>query len=150
MIGRADIEGSTSDVATNAWLSQAIYPCGNFSDTSGWTSFKHQGSIGHVFTVCIRTENHNHASISPLGHHGISAQCDKWNDKKSSSIPRSQSSHFTTPPEPLGTMVSFVNKNQVGQEPVGAGFPNKWQTSTYLNLEPGPRGWRKPWFSVGS
>ena len=35
MIGRADIEGSKSNVATNAWLPQASYPCGNLSDTSG-------------------------------------------------------------------------------------------------------------------
>ncbi|PHT29703.1 hypothetical protein CQW23_30679 [Capsicum baccatum] len=34
MIGRADIEGSKSNVAINAWLPQANYPCGNFSDTS--------------------------------------------------------------------------------------------------------------------
>ena len=31
-----------------------------------------KGSIGNVFTVCIHTENHNQASISPFGHHGIS------------------------------------------------------------------------------
>ncbi|PHT25665.1 hypothetical protein CQW23_34711 [Capsicum baccatum] len=34
MIGRADIEGSKSNVDMNAWLPQASYPCGNFSDTS--------------------------------------------------------------------------------------------------------------------
>jgi hypothetical protein len=34
MIGRADIEGSKSYVATNAWQPQASYPFGNFSDTS--------------------------------------------------------------------------------------------------------------------
>jgi len=34
MIGRADIEGSKSDVAMNAWPPQASYPSGNFSDTS--------------------------------------------------------------------------------------------------------------------
>ena len=34
MIGKADIEGSKSNVALNAWLQQASYPCGNFSDTS--------------------------------------------------------------------------------------------------------------------
>ena len=33
MIGRADIEGSKSNVAMIAWLPQASYPCGNFSDT---------------------------------------------------------------------------------------------------------------------
>ena len=32
-IGRADIEGSKSNVAMIAWLPQASYPCGNFSDT---------------------------------------------------------------------------------------------------------------------
>jgi len=36
MIGRADIEGSKSDVAMNAWPPQASYPCGNFSDTSSF------------------------------------------------------------------------------------------------------------------
>ena len=36
MVGRADIEGSKSDVAKNAWPPQASYPCGNFSDTSSF------------------------------------------------------------------------------------------------------------------
>nr|CDS30782.2 expressed protein [Hymenolepis microstoma] len=51
MIGRADIEGSKSDVAMNAWPPQASYPC---------------GSIGHAFTVCIRTENQNQVSFCPF------------------------------------------------------------------------------------
>ena len=34
-LGRADIEGSKSDVAMDAWPPQASYPCGNYSDTSG-------------------------------------------------------------------------------------------------------------------
>ena len=33
IIGRADIERSKSNVPINAWLPQASYPCGNFSDT---------------------------------------------------------------------------------------------------------------------
>ncbi|CAG7870424.1 unnamed protein product [Brassica rapa] len=33
---RADIKGSKSNVAMNAWLSQACYPCCNFSDTSSF------------------------------------------------------------------------------------------------------------------
>ena len=37
MRGRADIEGSKSDVAMNAWPPQASYPCGNFSDTPNKT-----------------------------------------------------------------------------------------------------------------
>ena len=72
MIGRADIEGSKSNVAMNAWLPQASYPCGNFSDTSSCNFRKPKGSIGHVFTVCIRTENQNQASFSPFRLHEIS------------------------------------------------------------------------------
>ena len=72
MIGRADIEGSKSNVAMNAWLPQASYPCGNFSDTSSWTFLRPKGSIGHVFTVCIRTENQNQASFSPYSQREIS------------------------------------------------------------------------------
>ena len=72
MIGRADIEGSKSNVAMNAWLPQASYPCGNFSDTSSCNFRKPKGSIGRVFTVCIRTENQNQASFSPFGLHEIS------------------------------------------------------------------------------
>ncbi|EKX37989.1 hypothetical protein GUITHDRAFT_158534 [Guillardia theta CCMP2712] len=57
MIGRADIEGSKSNVAMNAWLPQASYPC---------------GSIGHAFTVCIHTENQNQVSFYPFVLHEIS------------------------------------------------------------------------------
>ena len=56
----------------NAWLPQASYPCGNFSDTSSLKFQKTKGSIGHAFTVCIRTENQNQASFSPFGLHEIS------------------------------------------------------------------------------
>ena len=72
MIGRADIEGSKSNVAMNAWLPQASYPCGNFSDTSICNSRNEKGSIGHIFIVCIRTENQNQASFSPFSLHEIS------------------------------------------------------------------------------
>jgi hypothetical protein len=72
MIGRADIEGSKSDVAMNAWPPQASYPCGNFSDTSSFKSRKAKGSIGHAFTVCIRTENQNQMSFYPFVLHEIS------------------------------------------------------------------------------
>ncbi len=72
MIGRADIEGSKSDVAMNAWPPQASYPCGNFSDTSSFKSRMAKGSIGHAFTVCIRTENQNQESFYPFVLHEIS------------------------------------------------------------------------------
>ena len=72
MIGRADIEESKSNVAMNAWLPQASYPCGNFSDTSSLKPPKTKGSIGHAFTVCIRTGNQNQVSFSPFGLQEIS------------------------------------------------------------------------------
>ncbi len=72
MIGRADIEGSKSNVAMNAWLPQASYPCGNFSDTSSLIFLKSKGSIGHTFVVCIHTENQNQMSFYPFVRHEIS------------------------------------------------------------------------------
>ena len=66
MIGRADIEGSKSNVAMNAWLPQASYPCGNFSDTSSDKFHQTKGSLGHAFTVCTRTENQNQMSFYPF------------------------------------------------------------------------------------
>ncbi|KAK7380916.1 hypothetical protein VNO78_33435 [Psophocarpus tetragonolobus] len=72
MIGRADIEGSKSNVAMNAWLPQASYPCGNFSDTSSFKFRRAKGSIGHAFTVRIRTGNQNQTSFYPFVPHEIS------------------------------------------------------------------------------
>ncbi len=72
MIGRADIEGPKSNVAMNAWLPQASYPCGNFSDTSNLMIREVKGSIGHAFAVCILTENQNKVSFSPFGQQEIS------------------------------------------------------------------------------
>ena len=72
MIGRADIEESKSNVAMNAWQPQASYPCGNFSDTPSLKFKRTKGSIGHAFTVCIRTENQNQVSFYPFVLHEIS------------------------------------------------------------------------------
>ncbi|KFQ77494.1 hypothetical protein N337_09345 [Phoenicopterus ruber ruber] len=44
MIGRANMEGSKSGVAINTCPSQASYPYGNLSDTSGLKLKKPQGS----------------------------------------------------------------------------------------------------------
>ncbi|PHT27051.1 Regulator of rDNA transcription protein 15 [Capsicum baccatum] len=71
MIGRADIEGSKSNVAMNAWLPQASYPYGNFSDTSSFEFRSSTGSFGHAFTVCIRTGNQNQKSFYPSLPHEI-------------------------------------------------------------------------------
>ena len=72
MIRRADIEESKSNVAMNAWLPQASYPYGNFSDTSTCNFRKRKGSIGHNFLARIRTENLRQTSFSPFGLHEIS------------------------------------------------------------------------------
>ena len=76
MIGRADIEGSKSNVAMNAWLPQASYPCGNFSDTSCLKLLRSKGSIGHAFAVCIRTENQNQASFCPFALRVVSVHAE--------------------------------------------------------------------------
>ncbi|KAK8634849.1 hypothetical protein V6N13_022729 [Hibiscus sabdariffa] len=72
MLGRANIEGSKSNVAMNAWLPQASYLCGNFSDTSSFKFRSSKGSIGHAFTVRIRTGNQNQTSFYPFVPHEIS------------------------------------------------------------------------------
>lgn len=72
MIGRADIEGSKSDVAMNAWPPQASYPCGNFSDTSCRKLFEPKGSIGRAFAVPVRTEHRDQASICPFALREVS------------------------------------------------------------------------------
>jgi len=73
MVGRADIEGSKSDVAKNAWPPQASYPCGNFSDTSGFKPrTETKGSLGHSFKVRISTEDRNQESFYPFVRHEIS------------------------------------------------------------------------------
>ncbi|CAN1125462.1 Regulator of rDNA transcription protein 15 [Linum perenne] len=56
----------------NAWLPQASYPCGNFSDTSSSKFRRSKGSIGHAFTVRIRTGNQNQTSFYPIVPHEIS------------------------------------------------------------------------------
>ena len=69
---RADIEGSKSYVALDAWQPQASYPCGNFSDTSRPRFWAHKGSIGQSFLVCSHTERLNQAGFCPLALREIS------------------------------------------------------------------------------
>ena len=56
----------------DAWLPQASYPCGNFSDTSCLKPSKSKGSIGHAFAVCIHTENQDQASFCPFALREVS------------------------------------------------------------------------------
>jgi hypothetical protein len=72
MIGRADIEGSKSNVAMNAWLPQASYPCGNFSVTSSQNQTGLKGSIGLAFASQNLTENLNQADFFPFDLREIS------------------------------------------------------------------------------
>ena len=72
MIGRADIEGSKSNVAMNALLPQDSYPSGNFSDTSSFEFRRSKGSLGHAFTVRIRNGNQNQTSFYRSLPHEIS------------------------------------------------------------------------------
>jgi len=72
MIGRADIEGSKSDVATDAWPPQASYPCGNFSDTSIAARRQAKGSVGPDFSAAGRTETRNQAGFYPSVLPGVS------------------------------------------------------------------------------
>ena len=76
MIGRADTEGSKSDVAMNAWLPQASYPCGNFFETSCCKLFKPKGSIGRVFAVSMRSEHRDQASFCPFALREVSVLAD--------------------------------------------------------------------------
>ncbi|XBH66615.1 hypothetical protein VPH35_095081 [Triticum aestivum] len=72
MIGRADMKRSKSKVAMNAWLPQASYPYGNFSDTSSFKLRISKGSIGHAFMVRICTGNQNQTIFYPFVPHKIS------------------------------------------------------------------------------
>ncbi|KAK8640910.1 hypothetical protein V6N13_008662 [Hibiscus sabdariffa] len=69
----------------NAWLPQASYPCGNFSDTSSFKFQRSKGSIGQAFTPNSPPNNVFHPDrpaeaglgskkrgSSPLPIHGIS------------------------------------------------------------------------------
>ena len=71
-IGRADIEESKSNVAMNAWLPQASYPCGNFSDTSSVNIRLTKGSLDHSFEARIHTENTGQTSICSYAPREIS------------------------------------------------------------------------------
>ncbi|KAL8463288.1 hypothetical protein ACS0TY_034075 [Phlomoides rotata] len=56
----------------NAWLPQASYPCGNFSDTSSFKLRRSKRSLGYAFMVRIRTGNQNQTSFYPSILHEIS------------------------------------------------------------------------------
>ncbi|KAG8171627.1 hypothetical protein JTE90_013060 [Oedothorax gibbosus] len=72
MIGRADIKGSKSNVAMNAWLPRVSYPCSNSSDTSCIKLVKSKGLIGPAFAVRIHTENQDQASFCPFALREVS------------------------------------------------------------------------------
>ena len=56
----------------NAWLPQASYPCGNFSDTSSVNIRLTKGSLDHSFEARIHTENTGQTSICSYAPREIS------------------------------------------------------------------------------
>ena len=126
MIGRADIEGSKSDVAMNAWPPQASYPCGNFSDTSSLKFLKTKGSIGHAFTVCIHTENQNQMSFYPFVLHEISVLIE---------LILGHLRYLLTdvPPQPNSPPDNVFNADRKGKPPLNARSRRRNTSSASLN-----------------
>ena len=56
----------------DAWLPQASYPCGNFSDTSYQKQSGLKGSIGLAFADCTHTENQDQDSFCPFALREVS------------------------------------------------------------------------------
>ncbi|RXI09566.1 hypothetical protein DVH24_033634 [Malus domestica] len=115
MIGRADIEGSKSNVAMNAWLPQASYPCGNFSDTSSFKFRRSKGSIGHAFTVRIRTGNQNQTSFYPFVPHEISVLVELILGHLRyllTDVPPSQTPHLTMSSARIGPRAGLGSKKR--------------------------------------
>jgi hypothetical protein len=104
MIGRADIEGSKSNVAMNAWLPQASYPCGNFSVTSNLNISGFKGSISHSFKVSAVVPNTNPADISPFGPGKISVLTE-------SSLGHLRCSVTDVPPQPNSRSINVFHKH---------------------------------------
>ncbi|PHT25783.1 Protein TAR1 [Capsicum baccatum] len=111
MIGRADIEGSKSNVAMNAWLPQASYPCGNFSDTSSFEFRRSKGSLGHAFTMCRPIQN-PHLTMSSAR---ISPQSEPWVQKEGQ-CPASESRNNRIP---LVRTSSELAVRRAGKAPEG-------------------------------
>jgi len=66
MIGRADIEGSKSNVAMNAWLPQASYPCGRVSEQEAPLEALMDGSIT-LPPTCSARQGFSHGLSSQSG-----------------------------------------------------------------------------------
>ncbi|PHT25784.1 hypothetical protein CQW23_34595 [Capsicum baccatum] len=111
MIGRADIEGSKSNVAMNAWLPQASYPCGNFSDTSSFEFRRSKGSLGHAFTM-YRPNQAPHLTMSSAR---IGPQSEPWVQKEGQ-CPASDSWNNRTP---LVRTSSELAVRRAGKAPEG-------------------------------
>ena len=73
MIKRADIEGSKSNVAMNARLPQASYPCGNFSDTSTKGPKNQRGSFSKAFSLI----NYNMLALYQYALNAITKRTEK-------------------------------------------------------------------------
>ncbi|KAI5382136.1 hypothetical protein KIW84_UN0128 [Lathyrus oleraceus] len=72
IVEHADVPRDERQRRYERWLPQASYPCGNFLTTSSFKFRRSKGSIGHAFTVRIRTGNQNQTSFYPFVPHEIS------------------------------------------------------------------------------
>ena len=113
-VGRADIEESKSNVAMNAWLPQASYPCGNFSDTSSFNVRRSKGSLGlsfHCFQIY-------------------------WNWKSNQLLPLNSTSDFRSLWADLGSPVLSFNRCAAPAKLPTWQCPRRTSASAMLTLIP--------------
>ncbi|PHT25786.1 hypothetical protein CQW23_34590 [Capsicum baccatum] len=129
MIGRADIEGSKSNVAMNAWLPQASYPCGNFSDTSSFEFRRSKGSLGHAFTMCRPSETAHLTMFSAR----IGPQSEPWVQKEGQ-CPASDSRNNLAPLIRTNSELAVRRTGKAPEGTVPSPFPG-WHAATRSRRE---------------
>jgi len=72
MIGRADIDGAKINVAVDAWLPRASYPCGNFSDTSSYAIHRTLRIVKPAFLPHHRYPGDGEGGFCLYARHGVS------------------------------------------------------------------------------
>ncbi|KAK8616662.1 hypothetical protein V6N13_116632 [Hibiscus sabdariffa] len=111
VIGRADLEGSKSNVTMNTWLPQDSYPCGNFSDVSPQPN----STPDNVFRPDQPTEadlGSKKRGCAPLLIHGISKITLKV-----------VVFHFLPRAPTYPTPLKSFHKVEIGSSSTGSSFP---------------------------
>ena len=109
MIGRADIEGSKSNVAVNAWLPQASYPYGNLSDAPGRTRSAHKGALSRGFPACRDAETSGQESFCPCALRQVSVLAEL-------SLGHLRYSLIDVPPQPNSPPAAVLDFGRGGDE----------------------------------